>query len=172
MIYCDTIDVPLSYRVDSMIGMGLLERHSTGFSRIWLVNAKGSRKVTVCPPKPISNSVSLRDPFWVLYFLRSIPLHWAAWSLDTLSLTTSMLMTASCMFPLQQGTLQHHWMVYSHVWPLSSYGCLSLNRKWTQIKLNSYLLGTNDSGKNTSLCFRLSSSVSKLYLLNLLVISV
>ena len=109
---------------------------------------------------------------WVLCFSRSIPLHWAAWSLNTLSLTTSMLMTASCMFPLHQGTLQQHWKVYSHVWPLSSHGCRPINWNWTQIKLNSSLLGMNDSGANTSLCFQLSFSVSKLTLLNLLVISV
>ena len=39
-------------------------------------------------------------------------------------------------------------------------------------KLNSSLLGTNDSGANTSLCFQLSFLVSELTLLNLLVISV
>ena len=70
-----------------------------------------------------------------------------------------MLMTASCMFPLHQGTLQQPWMVYSHVWPLSSHGCRPINWKRTQIKLNSSLLGTNDSGANTSLCFRLTYSV-------------
>ena len=110
--------------------------------------------------------------FWVLCFSRSIPLHWAAWSLNTLSLTTSMLMTASCMFPLHQGTLHQHWMVYSHVWPLSSHGCRRINWNWTQIKLNSSLLGTNDGGANTSLFFQLSFSVSKPTLLTLLVISV
>ena len=134
-----------------MIGLGLLGRHSTGLNRIWLVDAKGLNKVTVCPPKPISNLESLRGPFWVLCISHSIPLHWAAWSLNTLSLTTSMLMTASCMFPLHQGTLQQHWMVYSHVWPLSSHGCRPINWNWTQIKLNSSLLGTNDGGANTSL---------------------
>ena len=60
-----------------MIGLGLLGRHLTGLNRIWLVDVKGSRCVTVCPPKPTSNSVSLRGPFWVLCFSRSIPLHWA-----------------------------------------------------------------------------------------------
>ena len=87
-----------------------------------------------------------------------------------LSLTISMLMTVNCMFPLHQGTLLQHWMVYSHVWPLSSHGCRPINWNWTQIKLNSSLLGTNDSGANTSLCFPLSFLVSKLTLLNLLVI--
>ena len=99
---------------------------------------------------------------------RSIPLHWAAWSVNMLSLTISMLMTASCMFPLHQGTLLQHWMVYSRVWPLSSHGCRPINWNWTQIKLNSSLLGMNDSGANTSLCFPLSVLVSILALLNLL----
>ena len=40
-----------------------------------------------------------------------------------------------------------------------------INWNWTQIKLNSSLLGTNDSGANTSLCFQLSFSVSNLTLL-------
>ena len=79
-----------------------------------------------------------------------------------------MLMTASCMFPLHQGTLLQPWMVYSHVWPLSSHGYRRMNWNWTQIKLNSSLLGMNDSGENTSLYFPLSFSVSKLNLLNLL----
>ena len=79
-------------------------------------------------------------------------------------------MTASCMFPMHQGTLQQLWMVYSHVWPRSSHGCRPMNWNWTQIKLNSSLLGKNDSGANTSLCFQLSFSFSKLTLLNLLVI--
>ena len=60
-------------------------------------------------------------------------------------------------------------MVCSHVWPLSSHGCRPICWKWTQIKLNCSLLGTNDSGANTSLCFQLSFSVSKLTLLNTLV---
>ena len=68
--------------------------------------------------------------------------------------------------------LQQHWMVYSRVWPLSSHGCQPINWNRTQIKLNSSLLGMNDSGANTSLCFQLSFSVSKLSLLNLLVILV
>ena len=59
-------------------------------------------------------------------------------------------------------------MVYSHVWPLSSHGCRPINWNWTLIKLNSSLLGTNNSRANTSLCFQLSFSVSKLTLLNLL----
>ena len=70
------------------------------------------------------------------------------------------------------GALQQHWMVYNHVWPLSSHGCRPINWNWTQIKLNSSLLGTNDSEANTSLCFQLSFLVSKLTLLNLLVILV
>ena len=111
------------------------------------VGSDDCKTMAVCHPKPISNLESLRGPFWVLCFSRSIPLHWAAWSLNTLSLTTSMLMTASCMFPLHQGTLQQHWMVYSHVWPLSSHGCRPINWNWTHMKLNSSLLGTNDSGK-------------------------
>ena len=43
-----------------------------------------------------------------------------------------------------------------------------INWNWTQIRLNSSWLGTNDSGANTSLCLRLRFSVSKLTLLNLL----
>ena len=38
------------------------------------------------------------------------------------------------------------WLVYSHVWPLSSHRCRPINWNWTQIKLNSSLLETNDSG--------------------------
>ena len=90
----------------------------------------------------------------------SIPQYLVAWSLDMLSLTISMLMTASCMFPLRQGTRQQHWMVYSHVWPQSSHGCRQINWNWSQMKLNSSLSRTNDSGANSSLCFLLSSSVS------------
>ena len=100
---------------------------------------------------------SPRSQFWVLCFSRFIPLHWAAWFLNTLSLTTSMVMRASCMFPLHQGTLQQHWMVYSHIWPRSSHGCRPINWNWTQIQLNSSLLGTDDSGANTSLCFQWAS---------------
>ena len=98
---------------------------------------------------------------WVLWFLHSIPLHWTAWSLNTLSLTISMLMTASSMFPLSQGTLQQHWKVYSHVIPLSSHGCRPINWNWTRIKLNSFLLGTERQRDQIPLS-----------LLNLLVISV
>ena len=104
----------------------------------------------------------------VLCFSRSIPLYWTAWSVNMVSLTISMLMTASCMFPLHQGTLLQHWMVYSHVWPLSSHGCRRINWNWTQITLNSSLSRMNDSGANTFLCFPLSFSVSKLTLINLL----
>ena len=84
-----------------------------------------------------------------------MPLHWVAWSLDTLSLTISMLMTASCMFPLHQGTLLWHWMAYSHAWPW-------INWIWTQIKLISSVSGMNDCGTNTSICFLLSFMWSKL----------
>ena len=105
-----------------------------------------------------------------------------------------MPMTASCMFPLHQGTLLQHGMVYSHVWPLSSYGCRRIKWNWTQIKPNSSILGTNDRGANknknvndrfnvwnhrrsrfrptgptfTSPCFPLNFSVSKLTMLNLI----
>ena len=48
--------------------------------------------------------------------------------------------------------------VMSHVWPLFSHGSWRINWNWTQIKLNSSLLGTNDSRANTSLCFLLNSS--------------
>ena len=97
---------------------------------------------------------------------RSIPLHWAAWSVNMLSLTISMLMTACCMFPLHQGTLLQHWMVYSCVWPLSSHGCRRINWNWALMKLNFSLLGMSDSGVDTSLCFPLSFSVSGLNLLD------
>ena len=53
--------------------------------------------------------------------------------------------------------------------------CLASVQSWmstNKLKLNSSLLGTNNSRANTSLCFQLSFSVSKLTLLNLLVISV
>ena len=115
---------------------------------------------------------SLRGPFWVLCFSRSIPLHWAAWSLNTLSLTTSTLMTASCMCCSHQATRLQHWTVCNSAWTLSTHGCLWIKWNWTQIKPNSSLLGTNDSRANTSVCFQLSFSVSKLTLLNLLVIAV
>ena len=85
-----------------------------------------------------------------------------------LSSTISMLTTASCMFPLHQGTLLWHWMVYSHIWPLSSHGCWRINWKWTQIKPNFSLLGTNDRATNAFLCFLLSFLDSKLTLLNLI----
>ena len=75
--------------------------------------------------------------------------------MNTLSLTISMLMTVSCMFPLHQRTLLQHWMIYSHVWPLSSHGCRPINWNWTLIKLNFSLSGTNNSRPNTSLCFLL-----------------
>ena len=42
-------------------------------------------------------------------------------------------------------------MAYSHVWPLFSHGCRPINWNWTRIKLNSSLLGTNDSRANTTL---------------------
>ena len=63
----------------------------------------------------------------------------------------SLLTTTSCMFSLHRGTLLRHWMVYSHVWPLSSQGCWWIKWNWTQINLNFSLSGTNDSGANTSL---------------------
>ena len=88
----------------------------------------------------------------------------------TLSVTIYRLMIASCMFSLHQGTLLRHWMVYSHVWPLSIHGCQWINWNWTQIKLNSSL-GTNSSRANTSVCFLLSFLVSKLTQQNLLGIS-
>ena len=58
--------------------------------------------------------------------------------------------------------------------------CLASVQSWmstNKVKLNpdkthSSLMGTNDSGANTSVCFQLSFSVSKLTLPNLLVISV
>ena len=107
--------------------------------------------MTVCPPKSTSILESREGQFYVLCFSPSTPLHWAAWSLDTLSLTISMQTTANCMFPLHQGTLLQHWMVYSHVWPLSSHGCWQINWDWTQTKLNSSLLEMNDSGVNSSM---------------------
>ena len=61
-------------------------------------------------------------------------------SVNMLSLTISMLMTASGMSPLQQGTLLQHWMVYSHVWSLSNHGCWRINWNWTQTKLNPFLI--------------------------------
>ena len=70
-------------------------------------------------------------------------------------------MTASCMFPLHQGTLLQHWMVYIHVWPLSSHGCRQMNWNRTQIKADSSLSVMNDSGANSSLYSILSFLVSK-----------
>ena len=53
--------------------------------------------------------VSVRSSaFYTLYHSTSV-----AWFLDTLSLTTSMLMIASCMFHFHQVTLLHHWMAYN-----------------------------------------------------------
>ena len=57
------------------------------------------------------------------------------------------------MFPLHQGTLLRHWMVYRCAWPPSSHGCRWINWNWTQIKLNSSLLGANDSGAVCSSCY-------------------
>ena len=85
-----------------------------------------------------------------------------------LSLAVSVLVTAGCVIPLHRGTLLQRRVVYSHVWPLSSHGCLRVDWNRTRIKLNSSLLGIKDSGLNTSLCFPLCFSVSKLTLLNLL----
>ena len=67
--------------------------------------------------------------------------------------TRKVLQNLSCVTAdeLHQRTLQQHWMVYSHVWPLSSHGCRPINWNWTQIKLNSSLLGTKDRRANTSL---------------------
>ena len=87
-----------------MSGSRLLGRHSTGLNHIWLEDARGLTYVTVFLLKLISNLESLKGQFYVLCFLPSVPLHSATWSLDTLSLTTSMLMTASCMFPLRLGS--------------------------------------------------------------------
>ena len=53
--------------------------------------------MTVWPPKLISLLESLKGQFQVLYFLPSIPLHWAAWSVDTIC-------HASCMCHLHQMT--------------------------------------------------------------------
>ena len=61
----------------------------------------------------------------LLFTLYTTPL--SSMIFEHLSFTTSMLMTASCMFPLHQATLQQHRMVYSHVWPLSSHGCRPIN---------------------------------------------
>ena len=58
-----------------------------------------------------------------------------------LSLIISMLMKARCMFPFHQATLLQHWMVYNHVWLLSSHGCRQINWNWTHIKRNSFSLG-------------------------------
>ena len=48
------------------------------------------------------------------------------------------------------------------------HGCRRLNWNWTQMKLNSSLSGTHDSGANFSLCFLFGFSVSKLTQQNLL----
>ena len=77
----------------------------------------------------------------------------AAWSLNTVSLTTSALITVSCMCPWHQVTLLQHWMGYNRAWPLSSHGCWWINWNWTQIKPNASLLETSDSGANISLYF-------------------
>ena len=95
-----------------------------------------------------------RGQFLVLCFLLSMPLHLVAWSPDMLSLIISMLMIASCMFPFHQATLLQRWMVYSHVWLLSSHGCRQINWNWTQIKRNSSSLGMNGNGANIFLCFQ------------------
>ena len=41
-------------------------------------------------------------------------------------------------------------MVYNCVRPLSNHGCRQINWNWTQVKLNSSLWRTNDSGANLS----------------------
>ena len=89
-------------------------------------------------------------------------------SLDMLSLTTSTLLTASCMCPLHQVTPVQPWMVYNCAWTLSSHGCRQINRNWAQKKLNSSLSRTNGSRANISLCFLLRFLVSKLTQQNLL----
>ena len=83
-------------------------------------------------------------------------MHLYAWFLDTLSLTTSMLMIASCMCHFHQVTLLQHWMAYNHAWHLSNHGCRWINWNWTQIGLNSSLLVTNGNGANITLCLLLS----------------
>ena len=51
------------------------------------------------------------------------------------------------------GDLLQHWMVYSHVWSLSSHGCWRINWNWTQIKLNSFLSAMTNSWANTSVFY-------------------
>ena len=144
-----------------MRGMGLPGRDSTGRCQKIKLNDCLSSKADLKFGVPQGSALGpLLSP--------STPFHWTAWSLDTPSLTISILMTASCMFPLNQGTLLQHWMVNSYVMPLSSHGCWWINWNWTQIKLNSSLSGTNDSRANSPPCLPLSFSMSKLTLQNLL----
>ena len=109
---------------------------------------------TVCSPNLISLSEFSGGQSLVLSFLHSIPLHSVAWSRGMLSLTISMLTTASCIFPFHRATLLQHWMVYNHAWPLSNNGCRQINWKWTHIKLNSSSLGMNGNRANIFLCFQ------------------
>ena len=97
----------------------------------------------------------LRWGYWryrsLIDWLIDLPLHSVAWSRVMLSLIISMLMIASCIFPLYQATLLQDWMVYNHAWPLSSTGGWQINWNWTQIKRNSSSLGINGNGENLSM---------------------
>ena len=67
-----------------------------------------------------------------------------------LSLTISMLTTASCVFPLHQGTLLQHWMVCSHVWPV--YSWMSTNELKPNPDETEFLLIGNERPQNEYLC--------------------
>ena len=77
-------------------------------------------------------------------------------------------MTACCMCPLHPVTLPWHWMVSNCACSLSSCECWWINWNWTLVKLNSSLLGMNNSGANISLYFLWSFLVSKVALQSLL----
>ena len=64
-----------------------------------------------------------------------------------LSLIISMLMIASCMFSFHRATVLQRWMVYSHVWLLSSHGCRQINWNWTLDKTEFLLIG-NERQRN------------------------
>ena len=94
----DTIDhTTLLSRLDDWFGV-------TGNALNWFKSYLTGRCQRIKIGDCLSSKADLKFGFpqesvWVLWFSRSIPLHWVVCSLNTLSLTTFMLMTATCMFP-------------------------------------------------------------------------
>ena len=106
------------------------------FQRITLSECLSSKLISLLEP--------LKGQFQILCFLPSTPLHSVTWFVDTLALTISTRMTASCVCPLNQTSAA----ALNGFQPCLASVQSWINRNWNQIKLKSSSSRVNESGAN------------------------